>query len=148
MIICASLLHEVDQPNKLLQAISYCCSESTMIHICVPNANSLHRILGYEMNIIEDLYAKTEKAKLFQQNHVYDMKQLIDIVTENGLQVIEKGSFFVKPFSHEQMLKMLENEIIDEKALDALYRMGKYLPDFGSEIYVNCKVENRGKTSE
>ena len=34
---------------------------------------------------------------------------------------------------------MMDNGIIDEKILDGLYFMTKYMPDMGSEIYVNCR---------
>ena len=140
MVICNSLLHEVIEPQKLLMAIKKICNKETIIHINVPNMNSIHRLLGVEMNIIADKFEASDNNKKFQQNTNFDLGKLKYIVENNGLKVIEDGSFFVKPFSHKQMNAMIQQCIIDEKVLDGLYNITKYMPQFGSEIYVNCKV--------
>lgn len=92
------------------------------------------------MNIIADKFEASDNNKKFQQNTNFDLGKLKYIVENNGLKVIEDGSFFVKPFSHKQMNAMIQQCIIDEKVLDGLYNITKYMPQFGSEIYVNCKV--------
>lgn len=141
MIICASLCHEVEQPDKLLQAIAQVCNEDTVVHICVPNANSMHRLLGKEMEILADIHDLSKNNKDFQQNNVFDANSLSDIVISNGFEIIESGSFFIKPFSHTQMYEMIQKEIINEEILDGLNALAKYMPEFGSEIYVNCKLK-------
>lgn len=142
MVICSSLLHEVKDPHKLLTAIKKVCNRDTIVHINVPNMNSIHRLLGVEMNIISDKFEESDNNKIFQQNTNFDLIKLKDIVEIQGLKVIEDGSFFVKPFSHKQMNTMMQQHIIDEKVLDGLFNLTKYIPQFGSEIYVNCKVES------
>ncbi len=141
MVICSSLLHEVKEPLKLLMAIKRACNRETIVHINVPNMNSIHRLLGMEMNIIADKFEASENNKKFQQNTNFDINKLKSMVEDSGLKVIEDGSYFVKPFSHKQMNAMMQQHIIDEKVLDGLYKITKYMPQFGSEIYVNCKVE-------
>lgn len=141
MVICSSLLHEVNDPLKLLAAIKKVCGRETIVHINVPNMNSLHRLLGVEMNIITDKFEASDNNKKFQQNTNFDLEKLMCMVENSGLKVIENGSYFVKPFSHEQMNTMMQQNIIDEKVLDGLYSITKYMPQFGSEIYVNCKTE-------
>jgi len=141
MIICASLLHEVEKPVRLLKAIAQVCNQNTIVHINVPNANSMHRLLGKEMKILADVHDMSENNRNFQQNNVFDKDSLSRIVTENGFDIIEDGSFFVKPFSHTQMYDMVQSGIVDEKVLDGLYALGKYMPEFGSEIYVNCRLK-------
>lgn len=58
-----------------------------------------------------------------------------------GLRVLERGSYFVKPFTHAQMEACLENGILSEKLLDGLDRMTKYMPELGAEIYVMFSVK-------
>lgn len=140
MIICASLLHEVEDPESFLLAVTKLCNENTIVHIIVPNANSMHRLLGMEMGMIADPHEKSQNNKDFQQNNVFDRNSLRQIAERNGLEVTESGSFFVKPFSHGQMYEMMEKEILNESVLDGLYHLTKYMPEFGSEIYVNCKL--------
>ena len=138
MIICSGLLHEVSEPRSLLSAIRRICKEETVVHIEVPNANSMHRLLGVEMSLIEDIYSKSENNIRLQQNTNFDMDQLKKIVEESGMKIIEEGSLFIKPFSHKQMGEMCKCGIIDEYVLDGLYNLTKYMPQFGSEIFVNC----------
>lgn len=142
MIICSSLLHEVEEPTSLLKAIAHVCRKDTIVHINVPNANSMHRLLGKEMGILRNVTDMTQNNIDFQQNNVFDKISLCGLIERNGFQILEEGSYFIKPFSHKQMELMLEKKIIDEEVLDGLYRIGKYMPEFASEIYVNCKVKS------
>ena len=141
MVICSSLLHEVKQPEKLLNAIKKVCNSKTVIHINVPNMFSIHRLLGVEMGIISDIFEASDCNRQFQQNTNFDIAKLKTMMETNGLKVIEEGSFFVKPFSHKQMEDMVEKHIIDETVLDGLYKLTEYMPQFGSEIYVNCIIK-------
>lgn len=138
MVVCASLLHEVENPEELLHAIASICKKDTIVHIDVPNANSMHRILGKEVGIISDVHDKSESNIVLQQNSVLDMQMLKSIVEKNFFRVVESGSYFIKPFTHAQMFEMLQAEIINEAVIEGLYRIGDYFPEFGSEIYVNC----------
>lgn len=142
MIICSSLLHEVEFPDRLLQAIAQCAGRHTIVHINVPNANSMHRLLGRAMGKISDIHDKSEGNIAFQQNNVFDADSLEKIAVKNGLQIIERGSFFVKPFSHAQMYEMMKQGIVDDNVLDGLYQLGVDMPAFGSEIYVNCRLQD------
>lgn len=141
MVICSSLLHEVEMPDRLLGAIRQVCSKDTVVHINVPNANSMHRLLGMAMGLLKDVHDMSGNNVDFQQNNVFDSDNLRKMVEDNGFVVIEEGSFFVKPFSHKQMYAMVEKEIINETVLDGLYKLGDYMPEFGSEIYVNCRMK-------
>lgn len=140
MIICSSLLHEVENPEKLLKAINKVSNPNTIIIINVPNADSLHRLIGLEAGIIKDIHNISENGVLFQQHNVFDKKSLHDILEDMGFAIYEEGTFFIKPFSHEQMWKCVQSGIIDDKIIDALYKVGnKYFKDYGSELYVVCR---------
>ncbi len=139
MIVCSGLLHEVEAPVELVKSLVTCCNEKTIVHLNVPNANSFHRLLGVEMGIIAEKHDLTENNILAQQNSVFDMDSLKNIVNNNGLKVIGEGCFFIKPFSHSQMLKMVKTGIIGEKELEGLNKLSDKMPEYGSEIYVNCR---------
>lgn len=140
MVIVGGLLHEVEDPEKLLRAVKAVSTTQTVVHVNVPNAYSIHRILAYEAGIIPELTQLTERNIELQQNNVFDLKSLQTLIGKTGnVQVCETGSYFVKPFSHRQMAECLNCGIIDEKILEALYKLATYLPEYGSEIYVNFK---------
>ena len=139
-VICSSLLHELEQPLELLQNIGEVCAENTVVHINVPNANSLHRLIAKEMGLIEDVHDMSERNNLYQQHNVYDLETLKASVEMVGFKVLEEGSYFVKPFTHGQMYEMIKKNIIDENVLEGLYKLEKYLPDYGSEIFLNVQI--------
>lgn len=140
MVICSSLLHEVEDPVALLKCINSICNEDTVIHINVPNAVSFHRLLAKEMNMIERLDEPSELNRLLQQNTIFDLKKLKEMIEGNGGQIIDSGSYFLKMFAHSQMQKCMENEILNEDILDGLYKICEdYFPEYGSEIFVNYK---------
>lgn len=141
MIICSGLLNEVEEPEEMLKGILECCGEETIVHINVSNSNSFHRILAKHMGIIEDEHDKSQRNILFQQNTVFDMDKLSKMVLECHFEVLDQGSYFVKPFTHKQMYELIEMKIIDKKVLDGLYSMASELPMMGSEIFINCRKQ-------
>ena len=137
-IICSCLLHEVEDPNIMIQDIKSICNESTIVHINVPNAKSIHRLVALEMGLIDDVHDFSERNITLQQHVVFDLQSLTEIAERNELDIIDSGSYFIKPFSSAQMYELIDNDIIDVKVLDGLFGLGKYLPLYGSEIYINC----------
>lgn len=141
MIICSSLLHEIEEPDLFVESFHKVCDNNTIIHINVPNAQSFHRLLAKSMGLIKDEYEKSERNILYQQREVFDIECLSKLMQTHNFSVIESGSYFLKPFTHGQMFQMMEKKIIDEAVLDGLYNMAEIIPMFGSEIFVNCKIK-------
>lgn len=139
-VIVSSLLHEVENPLELLLAVKTICTPQTIVHVNVPNALSLHRILAYEAGMIGSLEDKSGRNVALQQNKIFDMNSLETLLRSTGeIEICEKGSYFVKPFSHKQLEDCLGYGIIDENILDAFYKLTKYMPEYGSEIYMNFR---------
>lgn len=139
IIIVSGLLHEVPDPNLLVRSIYSCASKETLVHFNVPNNKSFHMLLAYESGLISELGKLSERAKLLQQNTSFDLDLLNQIVVENGFEVVDKGSYFIKIFNHEKMYNLLKNRIVDEKVLSGFDKMIQYMPHLGAEIYVNAK---------
>lgn len=137
LVLCSGLLHEVEKPRELLKDIRDSVGSSTIIHINVPNSKSLHRIIAVYGNMINDTHEFSDRNISLQQNTVFDMDTLCEMVEACGFEVLEKGQYFLKPFTHDQMELIVENYIIDNSVLDALYEAGKHIN--GAEIYVNIK---------
>ncbi len=150
LIIVSSLIHEVEKPAELLLAIKSLCSENTTVHINAPNEYSMHRILAYESGIIKKIDSMSERNTQLQQSYVYNLRTLEQEIRNSGdVTIIDRGSYFVKPFSHVQMEKCLEYGIFNEQTLEGFYNMIKYMPDLGSEIYMNYRyTENGSKKNE
>jgi 2-polyprenyl-3-methyl-5-hydroxy-6-metoxy-1,4-benzoquinol methylase len=137
LILVSSLLHEVPDPAAILQGVKDLCHAETLVHVNVPNARSMHRLLAVEMGLIADVYTPSALQKTFQQPRIFDLTQLQALAEGVGFKVAESGSFLMKPFTHGQMMSLVENGFMSEKMLDGLWHLTKYFPDAGSEIYVN-----------
>lgn len=137
--IAASMLAELEDIIRGYKALYSLCAKETMLYLCVSNAESLHRLVAYEAGVIDNISEISDRGeKLLQRRGPYTMEELCAQVQENGFDIIEKGSYFPKLFTHHQMQSMLEQNIISEDVLDGMYKMEKYLPKYGSEIYVAC----------
>jgi len=134
-VLMSSLLHEVPNPQELLHAARALCAGDGTLHVAVPNANSLHRLLAVEMGLAPDVHDLSDTQRLMQQSTTFDRQSLHALLDAAGFEVLESGSFFVKPFTHAQMAALLEHRVLNDAILDGLYALSSRLPNFGSELY-------------
>ena len=138
-IILSSVLHEIDDPQKMLTSIKELCSENTIVHINVPNANSIHRLVAIEAKLINDIHEQSAQMQKMQRRRTYDMDLLKREMTVADLKVEDSGSYFIKPFTHFQMQRCLDEGIIDDNVIMGLEHLVKYIPEYGAGIYVNVR---------
>jgi SAM-dependent methyltransferase len=139
LVICSGLLHEVPSEKALLAAIHEVMGASSLLHLNVPNSESLHRRLARAMGLITDTKTLSERNVSHAQPRVYDISTLKADLIEAGLSVIDEGGYLIKPFTHGQMEKIAP--VIGSSVLDGLFQLGKELPDLASEIYVEARRE-------
>ena len=132
-IIMANLLEHVKNPTFILKKARSLLEEGGIIHIIVPNAESLHRRIGQKMGILKELVDFSEGDKKLGHRRVYTEELLENDIKSAGLKIIKSEGIFLKPFSDSQMEKF------DGKILDALFEVGKELPDYCSTLYLICK---------
>ncbi len=141
IVIIGGFLHEIDNPDKILQAIKRVCSPNTLVHSYVPNARSFHRLLAFEMGIIDSLYQMSDNDILFKRRIIFDQKSFNHLFATNGFEALELGSYFIKPFSHQQMHELIFKNIVPPSVMDGLNRMISHLPDLGAELFFNGKIK-------
>lgn len=133
-------MHEVSDAECLLAAIHEVADQNTIIHINVPNAMSMHRLIAKEMGLIDNIYQKSDQQKRLQQEGVvFVLQTLKELVVKNDFSVMDEGSYFIKPFTHYQMSEMLDKKIINRDVITGLKKIIKYFPEYGSEIFVNLR---------
>ena len=84
--------------------------------------------LNSTFEIMQMEYKKSELHISLQKNISFNRKLLTEVLTKIGFKIMDSGSYFIKPFTHKQMYSMLNN-------------MTKYMPELGSEIFVNVKLK-------
>jgi ubiquinone/menaquinone biosynthesis C-methylase UbiE len=139
LILLSSLLHEVPDPSGILQSVKALCTEHTLVHINVPNAKSMHRLLALEMGLIDSVEEPSALQKTFKQPRIFDLDSLKSLAESVGFHVVSHGSFFMKPFTHAQMTTLTNSNFMNEDMLDGLWGLIKHFPENGSEIYINIQ---------
>jgi 2-polyprenyl-3-methyl-5-hydroxy-6-metoxy-1,4-benzoquinol methylase len=137
-IICSSVLHEVPDPVAFLSAVRSVCNAGTVCHFSVPNAMSFHRLLAVEMGLIERMDDLSERDHRFGHGGVFQRDSLRALLHDCGFRVVRDGTFFIKPFTHEQMHRLLTERILPQVAVDGLYRLSRYFPDHGCELFAEA----------
>lgn len=139
-IILSSLLHELEEPEKMLKSILDICDDDTVVHINVPNANSLHRLIAVGSGIINDSHEISEQMIKLQRKSVFDKASLRNMIETTGFELIDEGGgCFIKPFTHLQLQRCIDNGIIDERVIVGMEQVAKIIPDYAAEIFVNVK---------
>lgn len=141
-VILSSVLHELDEPQKMLSVIRSICSKDTVVHINVPNANSLHRLIAIEAGLIKDVHEQSAQMQKMQRRRTYDRELLREEVEKSGFEILDEGSYFIKPFTHSQMQRCMDAGIIDDKVILGLEKVIKYMPEYGAGIYVNVREKD------
>lgn len=140
-IIIGGFLHEIPNPSEVLNALKEISSESSILFTYLPNASSFHRLLAFEMGIIDSIYQQSEHDNLFKRQSHFDLISFEKFLSGNGFKTINKGSYFIKPFTSDQMAKLIDQNNFDSAIFDGLDRMVKYMPELGSEMFVNFKLK-------
>jgi hypothetical protein len=140
IIIMSSLLHEVQDPSKLLISLHEVADELTLIHLDVPNMFSFHRLLAMEMDLIPSIYEKSDIDKRFNRKNGYTKELLMNILEEHGFRISQYGTYFIKPFSNDQIENIIKKGVISPMIISGLEKMVKYLPEMGAEMFVDMSI--------
>jgi SAM-dependent methyltransferase len=139
MVVISCLLHEVPDPQRLLAAARELCAPGGVLHVNVPSARSLHRLLAVAMGLIPDVAATSDTQRTMQQRGVYDAAGLEGELRRAGFAVTDRGSIFVKPFTHAQMQRLVDEDFLTSRMLDGLDALAEMLPDLGSELWMDAR---------
>lgn len=139
VILISGFLHEIDNPQDVLTLIKKISNPNTKVISFVPNAKSFHRVLAYEAGLISQIYDFSDNDKKFGRRLVWDMNSFSELFTASGYSVEEIETYFIKPFAHSQMRKLMDYGIFTNEVLDGLDKIVKCIPDMGCEIAIVAK---------
>jgi len=64
---------------------------------------------------MDDVTTRSDTQKILQQPHTFDADSLTDLVHRAGLTVVDRGTIFMKPFTHRQMADMMAAGLLTER---------------------------------
>jgi trans-aconitate methyltransferase len=128
-LVMARALEHLDDPIGLLRIMREWTTPEGRIHIVVPNAGSLHRLIGVHMGMLEMPNSFSDRDRKYGHRRVYDMDLLRSHLTQAGWQVEQIRGCFLKPLSNAQM------STFSPELLAAFYEVGKEMPRYCAELY-------------
>jgi 2-polyprenyl-3-methyl-5-hydroxy-6-metoxy-1,4-benzoquinol methylase len=132
-IVMAHILEHVIDPIKLLKLARSWLKENGIVLVDVPNANSIHRLIGVKIGLLRRATDLNESDIRVGHRRVYTMQKLIHDAKKAGLKIKKTGGIFFKPLSNKQI-----EETWEKKMIDGFYELGKDFPDLAAEIYIVC----------
>ena len=134
-ILLVSLLHEVADPEVFLKKAVSLGQSGARYVLNVPNQMSFHRQLAVKLGLIkEESEISAQQVKL-QQNRIFNRQNLIELSESVGLRVLDSYTSIFKPFTHGQMQKLMDREILTQQQVHAFCSMMSLVDhEAGSEI--------------
>lgn len=133
-IFLTDSLEHVQEPVKLLKLIKNWLSEDGKLHIIVPNALSIHRLVGVEMGFLNSPYELNDNDISSNHIKVYDHNILKQEIKEAGLYIVVCEGVQFKPNTDVQLANL------DENFSKALNNLSYMFNEYCAEIYVCCSL--------
>lgn len=130
------VLEHVEGPAEILRRYRRFLKPGGKIMIAVPNAHSLHRLVGHHAGILKDLHNLSEADIALGHRRYFDPNQLRHLVHECGLDVIGSAGLMLKPVTTAQ-LSVLE---LDDRVAAAMNEVAFSLPEISNGIFLETRV--------
>lgn len=123
-VVMGHVLEHVHDAVALLRRAKSWCKAGGRILILVPNAESIHRLIGVELGFLEAPTSFTPGDLALGHRRVYTQETLAGDVKSAGLECTKMSGILLKPLSNGQM------DAWDPELRAAFFALGKTLPRF------------------
>jgi 2-polyprenyl-3-methyl-5-hydroxy-6-metoxy-1,4-benzoquinol methylase len=131
-------LEHLDNPVAVLNRIKQWLAPTGKLFVAVPNANAISRQIAVKMGTVDYNNAITQGEYDHGHRKTYTLDALEFEVRKSGLQIMESGGVFFKPFANFQFDRMLKHDVVNEAYMEGCFQLGKKYPDFCASIYTVC----------
>jgi 2-polyprenyl-3-methyl-5-hydroxy-6-metoxy-1,4-benzoquinol methylase len=131
LILATNILEHVEDPVSVLVAAKEWLSETGILLVTVPNAESLHRRLAVLMNLQPELTTLSARDHLVGHLRVYSLETLKEDIQKAGLSIQHTTGF---------VLKVLPNSMMKGFSESLMEAMHKISPQLDVRILANLGV--------
>jgi trans-aconitate methyltransferase len=128
-IFMTHILEHLDEPGALLHRAHGWLEEDGRLMISVPNALSLHRLVGVKMGLLDSPYALNDQDILLGHRRVYDRASMQELVDASPFKTAHFTGLMLKPLSNRQIERDWNAELVE-----AFFQLGFDFPENCSEI--------------
>lgn len=126
------VLEHVKEPQKLIKQYYDYVKKNGFMFISVPNAESLHRRIGFEAGLLKDVHSLSETDHRVGHLRYYDIKTLKKDILNclPACAVLKFEGLFLKPLTTKQ----LENLSLSKEIIDAFCKVGIAYPELSNSL--------------
>lgn len=129
-IFMTHILEHLDNPLDVLNmAYNEWLTDNGNVLVSVPNANSIHRLVGVKMGMLQTPEALNKQDLLLGHRRVYTKETMLELISRTKFKCTNFYGLMFKPLSNRQIEKSWDAELID-----AFFELGFDFPEFCSEI--------------
>ena len=97
------ILEHVDDPSLVLRRMRRFIAPAGRMFVAVPNARSLHRLLGHEAGLLDDVFTLSDADRALGHQRYFDVESLSALAEQNGWRVDAQAGLLLKPFTTGQL---------------------------------------------
>lgn len=124
------VLEHVDDPALILQRFRGFLKPDGLLFTAVPNARSLHRLLGHAAGFMPDLYSLSSSDRALGHKRYFDADSFARLVDESGYAIDARHGLVLKPLTTGQLHSLALDPRIEQAFID----VGYVLPDLCNGI--------------
>ena len=128
-IFMTHILEHLDDPVELLNRAHEWLTDDGVVLISVPNAQSLHRLVGVKMGMLETPYSLNAQDVKLGHKRVFDKTTMLEVIDQTPFRVVHFTGLMLKPISNRQ----IERDW-DARLIEAFFELGFDFPELCAEI--------------
>ncbi len=130
------VLEHVDDPGLILRRFRTFLKPGGVLFASVPNARSLHRLLGQAAGFMQDIYALSQFDRELGHKRYFDSQSITRLVEESGYTVLHKFGLVLKPLTTAQLRQLALDERVEKAFIDVGYEH----PDIANGILLIARA--------
>ena len=130
------VLEHVDDPGLIVRRFKRYLKPGGFIGMAVPNARSLHRLIGHEAGLLDDVYKLSAEDRQLGHKRYFDLDSFPRLAESEGLTVRRARGIMMKPVTTRQLGSLnLSPEVVR-----ALYTVADGLPAIANGLYIEAAM--------
>jgi trans-aconitate methyltransferase len=129
------VLEHVIDPGALLRRFRRFLSPTGFIGVAVPNARSLHRLVGARAGLLGDPYQLSEHDLALGHRRYFDLESVTRLVEDSGLRATAREGLYLKCLTTAQLRALR----LTPKVMAAFCEVAVDYPEIANAIYLEAQ---------
>lgn len=134
VVVMGFVLEHVEDPVSLLSKYRNFLAPGGRCFIAVPNGESLHRRLGYEAGLLDNMMTLGAGDRELGHRRLYSLTSLSRDLEAAGYTIIHQEGIFLKPFTTKQLLSLQ----LKQQIINAMCEVGIGYPELSCALLIEA----------